>query len=136
MARISFQQGSSIETQLSQTVTVTVFAENVKELTEAVARLQFDPKILRVNNIVAGDLPQRGGVAAQPSKNILNDSGQAEVSFARDSGVSGSGGLFSIVLQAVGRGNTMLNLSALSLRSKDGQAIPSNVPPALAVNVK
>ena len=135
-ARVSFLPGSSVETQLSQSITVTVYAENVTDLVEAVAKLQFDPKILRVNNIVTGDLPQRGGVAVQPSRNILNDSGQAEVSFARDSGVSGSGGLFSIVLQAVGRGNTMLNLYGLYLRGTNGLPIPANTPPALAVNVK
>jgi general secretion pathway protein D len=135
-ARLSFLPGNSVDTQLSQSITVTIYAENVKDLTEAVARLQFDPKILRVNNIVAGDLPQRGGVTVQPSKNILNDAGQAEVSFSRETGVSGSGGLFSIILQAVGRGNTMLTLSGVSMRGMNGQSIPSNVPPALVVNVK
>lgn len=135
-ARVSFLPGSNVETQLSQSITVTVYAENVTDLVEAVAKFQFDPKILRVNNIVTGDLPQRGGVAVQPSRNILNDSGQAEVSFARDSGVSGSGGLFSVVLQAVGRGNTMLNLYGLYLRGTNGLPISANTPPALAVNVK
>ena len=135
-ARVSFLPGNSVDTQLSQSVTVTVYAENVKEMTEAVAKLQFDPKILRINNIVTGDLPQRGGVTAQPSKNILNDSGQAEVSFSRQGGVSGSGGLFSIVLQAVGRGNTILTLSGVTMKGANGQPIPSNVPPALVVNVR
>jgi general secretion pathway protein D len=135
-ARLSFLPGNSVDTQLSQSVTVTIYAENVKDLTEAVARIQFDPKILRVNNIVAGDLPQRGGVVAQPSKNILNDAGQAEVSFSRETGVSGSGGLFTVVLQAVGRGNTMITLSGITMKGMNGVSIPSNVPPALVVNVK
>jgi general secretion pathway protein D len=135
-ARLSFLPGNSVETQLSQSVTVTVYAENVKDMVDAVAKLQFDPKILRVTNIVAGDLPQRGGVSVQPSRNILNDAGSAEVSFSRESGVSGSGGLFSIVLQAVGRGNTMLSLAGISMGGANGQPIPSNTPPALAVNVK
>jgi general secretion pathway protein D len=135
-ARLSFLPGSSVETQLSQSLTVTVYAENVKDMVNAVAKLQFDPKIVRVTNIAISDLPQRGGVSIQPSHNILNDSGMADVSFSRESGVSGSGGLFSIVLQAVGRGNTMLTLSGMSLRGANGQPIPSNTPPALAVNVK
>jgi hypothetical protein len=125
-----------LDTQLSQSVTVTVYAENVSDLAATAAKLQFDSRILRVTNIVAGDLPQRGGVSVQPSRNILNDAGTADVSFARDSGVSGSGGLFSVVLQAVGRGNTTLSITGLSLRGVNGQAIPSNTPPALAVNVK
>jgi general secretion pathway protein D len=135
-ARLSFLPGNSVDAQLGQPVTVTVYAENVKDMVNAAAKLQFDPKILRVTNIVAGDLPQRGGVSVQPSQNILNDSGQAEVSLSRETGVSGSGGLFSIVLQAVGRGNTMLNVSGVSMRGANGQPVPSNTPPALAVNVK
>jgi general secretion pathway protein D len=135
-ARVSFLPGNSVDAQLSQSVTVTVYAENVKDLAGAVAKLQFDPRIVRVTNIVTGDLPQRGGVSVQPSRNILNDSGTADVSFSRQSAISGSGGLFSIVLQAVGRGNTTLSLSGFSLRGVNGQPIPSNSPPALAVNVK
>jgi general secretion pathway protein D len=135
-ARLSFLPGSSVDTQLSQSVTVTVYAENVKDMVNAAAKLQFDPKILRVTNIVAGDLPQRGGGSVQPVQNILNDSGQAEVSLSRDTAVSGSGGLFSIVLQAVGRGNTTLSLSGVTMRGANGQPVPSNTPPALAVNVK
>ncbi|MES1260531.1 MAG: hypothetical protein ABUS49_02255, partial [Acidobacteriota bacterium] len=135
-ARVSFLPGNSVDTQLNQTVTVTLYAENVRDMMEAVAKLQFDPKILRVNNIVTGDLAQRGGAPAAPSKNILNDSGQAEASFSRASGVSGSGGLFSVVLQAVGRGNTTLTLSGVTMKGAGGQAIPSNVPPALVVNVR
>jgi hypothetical protein len=135
-ARLSFLPGNSVDTQLGQSVTVTVYAENIKDMMNAAAKLQFDPKILRVTNISAGDLPQQGGASVRPSQNILNDSGQAEVSFSRETGVSGSGGLFSIVLQAVGRGNTMLSLSGLSMRGANGQPVPSNTPPALAVNVK
>jgi general secretion pathway protein D len=135
-ARLSFLPGNSVDSQLGQSVTVSVYAENVKDMVNTAAKLQFDPKIIRVTNIIAGELPQQGGVSVQPSKNILNDSGQAEVSFSRPTGVSGSGGLFSIVLQAVGRGNTMLNLSGVTMRGANGQPVPSNTPPALAVNVK
>jgi general secretion pathway protein D len=143
-ARISFLPGTTVDTQLSQTVNVTVYAENVTDLMSAAAHLQYDPKILRINNIVAGDLPQKNVAQLQPSKNILNDSGQADVSVSRgpgDGGVSGSGGLFTIVFQAVGRGNTSVTVSGVALNSAGanaaaGQRIPSNAPPALTVNVK
>ncbi len=135
-ARVSFQPGSGVDAQLSQAFTVTVYAENVKEMAEAVGRLQFDPKIIRVNDIITGDLPQRGGNISQPVKKILNDSGSAEVSISRDIGMSGSGGIFTILMQAVGRGNTVLSLPSITLRGVNGQALPSNVPPALTVNVR
>src|SRR6185312_14282532 len=103
-ARVSFLP-STIDTQLSSAVTVTLYADNVTDLISAAAQLRYDPRILRINNIVAGDLPQRNIAAMEPSKNILNDSGQADMSVSRgpnDGGISGAGGLFTVVFQAVG----------------------------------
>jgi hypothetical protein len=107
----------------------------------AAAQLRYDPRILRINNIVAGDLPLRGlaqGSATEPSKNILNDSGQADMAISRGAsgGISGAGGLFTIVFQAVGRGNTTVSLSSVSLTPSGGQPIGTNAPPPLVINVK
>lgn len=138
-ARISFQP-ANVETQLGSTVTVTVYGENITDLNSAAAHLRYDPRILRINNIVAGDLPQRGVAAnarTEPSKNILNDAGQADMSVARGAGgISGAGGLFIVTFQAVGRGTTTVSLGSATLRAANGQAIQVNVPPPLAVNVK
>ncbi len=137
-ARVSFLPGDTVNAQLSQAVTVTLFAENVTDLVSATAHLQYDPHILRINNIVSGDLPQKNGAQLQPSKNILNDAGSADMSVTRgpEGGVSGSGGLFGIVFQAVGRGNTTVSVSGVSLNASTGQPIPSNTPPPLTVNVQ
>lgn len=110
-------------------------------MTAAAAQLRFDPKILRINNIVAGDLPLRGmpaGPALEPSKNILNDSGMADMSINRGpaAAVSGGGGLFTVVFQAVGRGNTTVSVSSVSLTGAGGQPIAANQPPPLVVNVR
>jgi len=59
------------------------------------------------------------------------------VSRAPDTGgASGAGDLFSIVFQAVGRGNTSVKLSGMSLSNPAGQPIASNTPPELVVNVR
>lgn len=108
-------------------------------MASAAAQLRFDPRILRINNIVSGDLPQRNAGTLEPSKNILNDSGQADMSVNRaaDKGpVSGAGGLFTVVFQAVGRGNTTVSLSSISLKSPTGQSIGVTPPPPLTVSVK
>ncbi len=139
MANIRFLPGASVNTQLSESITVTLYAENVKDMVQAAAKLQFDPKILRITNIVTADLPQRDGNQVQPSRNILNDSGTAEASFSRapgKPGVSGAGGLFSIVLQAVGRGNTTINVPSLTMAGANGLVIPTSAPPPLVVNVQ
>jgi general secretion pathway protein D len=141
IARVSFQP-ATVDTQLSSTVTVTVYGENIADLTSAAAQLKYDPRILRINNIVAGDLPQRGmapDARTEPSKNILNDSGQADMAVNRGlngGGISGSGGLFTVVFQAVGRGNTNVSVSSVSLTASTGQPMQVTAPPPLVVNVK
>ncbi len=140
-ARISFRP-ATVDTQLSSTIDVTVYGENITDMTSAAAQLKYDPRMLRINNIVAGDLPQRGIAAdarAEPSKNILNDSGQADMAVNRGpngGGISGGGGLFTVVFQAVGRGNTSISVSSVSLAGSNGQPIQAAAPPPLVVNVK
>lgn len=126
---------------MNSTITVTLAGDNITNMLSATAQLRYDPRILRINNIVAGDLPQRGltqGAPTEPSKNILNDSGQADMAISRGAagGISGAGGLFTIVFQAVGRGNTTVSLSSVSLTASGGQAISANAPPPLVINVK
>lgn len=137
-ARVMFQP-ANIDTQLSSAVTVTLLVDNVSDLASAAAHLSYDSRILRINNIVSGDLPQRNGPPLEPARNILNDSGQADMSLVRgptDGGVSGSGGLFTVVFQAVGRGNTNVSIPAVSLTASTGQPIGVVAPPPLVVNVR
>jgi general secretion pathway protein D len=139
--RISFDP-ANVDTQLSSTVTLTIRGDNITDMNAAAAQLRYDPRILRINNIVAGDLPQRGVAEAsrtEPSKNILNDSGQADVSVSRGpggGGISGTGGLFTVVFQAVGRGTTNVSVASVSLTTPNGTPINAAPPPPLVVNVK
>jgi general secretion pathway protein D len=140
-ARISFRP-ATVDTQLSSTMDVTIYGENITDMTSAAAQLKYDPRILRINNIVAGDLPQRGiapDARAEPSKNILNDSGQADMAVNRGpngGGISGGGALFTVVFQAVGRGNTNVSVSSVALTASTGQPIQAAPPAPLVVNVK
>jgi len=141
VARISFDP-PTVDTQLSSAVTVTIHGDDITDMNRAAAQLRYDPRILRINNIVAGDLPQRGIAEAartEPSKNILNDSGQADVSVSRgegSGGISGGGGLFTVVFQAIGRGTTNVSVSSISLTGSAAQPINAALPPPLVVNVK
>lgn len=126
-------------TSVNGAMTVNLYAENVNDLLSASAHIQFDPKVLRVTNISPGDLTQRNAPALQPSRNILNEVGSADVSISRGPGtpgVSGSGGLFSITFQAVGAGATSVMVSNVTMNSSTSQPIPSNLPSPLTVVVK
>ncbi len=140
-AHISFLP-ATVDAQLNSSITVTLYGDNINNMASVAAQLRYDPRILRVNNMVAGDLPQRGiaeTARAEPSKNILNDSGQADVSVGRGAaggGISGGGGLVTVVFQAVGRGNTSVSISSLALRNAAGDSIGATTPAPLVVNVK
>ena len=121
---------SHVDAQLGSQVTVTLYGDNISNLTSIAAHLQFDPHLLRVNNVAASDLLKQGGAQIRSTENILNDSGQADFAFSRGSGadtVSGSGGLVSVVFQAVGRGDAIVNASRLSVG-------PS--PPPLSMTIR
>jgi hypothetical protein len=134
---ISFIPGEA-SADLGSALTITLRAANVTELTSMMAQLKFDPKILRINNVTAADLIQQTGPPLTPTKNILNDSGDATIAIARDPsgpGVSGAGGLFTVVFQAVGKGTTTVALQQLNLRGAGAKPIPANTP-SLTVTVK
>jgi len=136
-ATVSFLP-AQLDAALSSAATVTLRVANITDLNALTAQIKFDPKILRINNVVAGDLIQQTGPPLSPSKNILNDTGEALVSVARDPkgpGVSGSGGLVTITFQAVGRGTTTVTVPQLMLKNTPGQPVATNTP-VLTVNVK
>jgi general secretion pathway protein D len=137
LARITFQPPNALDLNLSQIKTVTIYAENVNEMTQVSASLQFDPKIIRVFNVTPGDLLERTGKGGQMLKNILNDTGivQAGLPVADGNPVSGAGALFQVSLQAVGRGETLLTPITVMLNSANGP-IPATRPSAVVVNVK
>jgi general secretion pathway protein D len=137
-ARISFQPATTAA-QLSSTVTLTLYAENVANLADVAAQLRYDPKILRVANIVAGDLPQRDlSAPAEPVKNVADDAGRADMRVSRGATggtISGSGGLFSVVFQAIGRGNTAVTVGSLAINGPAG-ASAANTPAPATVSVQ
>lgn len=135
-ARVSFRPATA-NTQLGSTVTVTLYADNVAGMANATAQIRFDPSILRINDIISGDLATRNAPSVVPTKNILNDSGVADMGVARagaEGPVSGSGGLFTVIFQAVGRGSTNVTVTNSSMTGAAG-ALQVAPPPALAINV-
>ena len=100
--------------------------------------IHFDPKILRLNDVVRGDFFSRDGQQPLFTKNILNDTGTATIQLNRlagTPGVTGSGVLVTLNFQAVGKGTTAVTISNLSVSNSQGQAIASGTP-QLTVNVK
>ncbi len=137
LARISFLPPNALEMNRGQISTITIQADNIRDVTQFSAALQYDPKIIQVMNMSPGDLLQRAG-RTELTKNILNASGiaQAGVGGGPDANpISGTGGLLQITLQAIGQGETLLTPVSITLSTANGP-VPSTRPTALVVNVK
>jgi hypothetical protein len=136
-ARVILQPATTT-TALNSAVTMTIYAENVVNLADVTAQLQYDPKILRVANIVAGDLPGRNSAPLEVSKTVLDDAGRADMRLSRGSEggtISGSGSLFTVVFQAIGRGNTSVSLVSAGIGNPSG-SVPATIAAPAAVNVQ
>ena len=120
-----------IDTNLPGTFSVAVAVNGAADAVSAPMQVQFDPKILRLNDISSGDFLAQGGVQPVFAKNIQNDAGAATVQLSRppgSAGVSGSGVLITLNFQAVARGTTTVTLSSASLRNSQNQLIGSGNP--------
>jgi len=127
-----------VSTELNKTITVSLMVDNAADLAAAPMQIRFDPKILRLNDIVRGNLLAGDGQQVAFSKNVMNDSGEASVDISRAAnlgGVSGSGSIVTLVFQAIGRGDTIVAVPQLTLRNSQSQTILTAAP-QLSVSVR
>ena len=127
VARIRFEP-QTLTLKAVQTATLGVVVENVNDLYSIPLLLQYDPKVISVEEVQHGGFLSGGGsqVIAIPWQ-VLKDKGQAIISATRPPstpGVSGSGTLIGVVVKALAPGST--NLSIVQVNAKDSQqkAIP------------
>lgn len=127
VAKIRFEP-QTLALKAGQTATLGVVVENVNDLYSIPLLLQYDPKVISVEEVQHGGFLSGGGsqVIAIPWQ-VLKDKGQAIISATRPPstpGVSGSGTLIGIVVKALAAGST--NLSIVQVNAKDSQqkAIP------------
>jgi general secretion pathway protein D len=127
-----------VDATVSSTFSVAVAVSGANDAAGAPMQIQFDPKILRLNDIMLGDFMTQGGQEPVLTKNILNDAGAATVQLARppgSAGASGDGVLVNLSFQAVGRGSTVITIPNLTVFNSQGQPT-LNANPQLTVNIK
>jgi len=114
-----------IDTNLPGTFTVALAVNNAADAVTAPVQIQFDPKLLRLNDIASGDFMAQGGLQPLFTKNIQNDSGTATIQLNRPPGapgVSGTGVLMTLNFQAVARGDTSVTIPNLIMRNSQNQS--------------
>ena len=117
---------------------VNVMIQNATDLFSAPMQIKFDPKVLRLSDVVQGSLLASDGQEVTFTKNIQNDTGVATVALNRlpgSGGITGSGLLVTLSFTTVGQGTTTVSIPGFTPTNSQSQAISSSSP-LLTVNVK
>lgn len=113
--------------------------DNATDVTAAPIQINFDPRLLRLNDVTAGSLMGADGQQPVFSKNIQNEAGQATIQLNRAPGAPGitapTGVLLYLNFQAVGHGATVISAPNASVRNSQGQTVASGNP-QMTVNIK
>jgi general secretion pathway protein D len=128
----------TIDTTAGKTFTVSIVADNAVDLGAAPMEVKFDPKMLRLNDVAAGDLASQGGAVPLLTKNIQNESGTASVQVSRQPGLkgaTGSGALATFTFSAVAAGETQVMAPNIAVRDSQGQPAGNGVS-SLTVHIK
>jgi general secretion pathway protein D len=127
-----------VEANQGSNIAVTLSIEAGTDVASAPMQIQYDPKMLRLNDVVRGGFLSSDGQQPVFTKNILNDMGVASIQLNRQPGtpgVSGSGPLVTLNFQAAASGITTIAIPNLTLRNSQGVVIKT-VTPQLSVTIK
>jgi general secretion pathway protein D len=119
-------------------ITISLLIEGGADVASAPMQIQFDPKLLRLNDVSLGDFFSKDDRPPVFTKNIMNDTGAAIIQLNRPPGSHGagrSGTLVTLTFEAVARGTAVVQIPHLAVRNAQG-AIISNSTPQLTVTVK
>jgi len=125
-------------TTVGSSMTVALIIENGTDVVSSPLTIQYDPKVVKLNDLGKGDFFSSDGQIPVFTKNIQNDAGMAAVTLNRmpgSAGVSGSGVLVTMVFQAVAPGTTTVRIPNLSVRDASGAVVASGVP-QMVINVR
>ncbi len=89
--------------------------------------MTYDPKVLSVLNVSNGDFLSRDGQPAVLVKRDDNNVGQLVISSSRPpdaAGISGSGTVYTVTLQAKQRGKSVVAITKPGARNAQGQPVP------------
>lgn len=127
-----------IDTAVQGSITVALIIENATDAAAAPIQVQYDPKIVRLNDVGRGDFFASDNQTPVFTKNIQNDNGMASVNLNRlpgTPGASGSGVLVTLIFQGVAQGSTTVTVPNFTVRGTQGQVVAAGSP-QIVINVK
>jgi general secretion pathway protein D len=118
-ARLHFEP-TIVNLKTGDTITVRLLADNVDDLFSLPVLLEYDPKVISVQEVRHGNFFSDGGQEIAVVQQIDEEQGHAIVSATRPprtAGVSGSGTVLEFVLRGVASGTSALSLPAVKARN-------------------
>jgi hypothetical protein len=121
-----------METRISSTVSAAIVIEGGTDIFAAPMLIRFDPKMLKLNDVTAGDFLAADGQTPILTKSIQADLGQVQIMLQRppgSPGVSGPAGvLLNLTFQTLGKGPTSIQIPTIAVRNSQGQQLQVGNP--------
>ncbi|MDR3700970.1 MAG: cohesin domain-containing protein [Candidatus Sulfopaludibacter sp.] len=137
-ATLRFNPATMAVTQGSA-VSVSLMIDGGADVAAAPMQIQFDPKVLQLSAVAPGDFLSADGQQPIFAKNVMNETGQANIQLNRLPGNPGvtapSGTLVTLNFQAIGKGSTVVTVPNLTVRNSQGAPVATGSP-QLNVTVK
>jgi general secretion pathway protein D len=137
-AHLSFQPGR-VEAAAGANFTVAVALDNAQDVASAPMTIEFDPRLLRLNDIAPGSLLAVGGQPPAFTRNVENERGVANVTLNVAAGSPGvtaaTGTLVTLSFQAIGAGTGAVRIPSMAAKNSRGGAVAGSSA-QLIVSVK
>jgi type II secretory pathway component GspD/PulD (secretin) len=111
--------------------TTPLSVNNASRLSTLTLTVTFNPAVLRVRNVQEGTFMRQGGATAAFTPRIDNVAGRVDIAITRTSdqaGASGTGLLAALLFDAVGVGNSLVQVSGVG-SNPEGGAVPLQFSP-------
>jgi general secretion pathway protein D len=112
--------------------TVPLSISNASRVSTITLTVTYNPAVLRVRNVQEGTFMRQGGVTAMFTPRIDAGTGRVDIAVTRSgdqAGASGNGLLGALLFDAVGPGNSLIQISGVA-SSPEGTALPLQFAPA------
>jgi general secretion pathway protein D len=137
-AKLHFDR-PAIDAAQGSPVIMSVLIDGGSDVSSAPMQIEYDSKVLRLNEAVAGTLLSADGQQPVFAKNIMNEKGQASIQLSRPPGAAGVtapvGTLVTLTFQPVAPGRTTVSIPNLVVRNSQGAPVASGSP-QVTVTVK
>jgi general secretion pathway protein D len=112
--------------------TVPLSVANASRLSTLTLTVTFNPAVLRVRSVQEGTFMRQGGVTAMFTPRIDTATGRVDIAVTRSgdrAGASGAGLIGALLFDAVGPGNSLIQISGVA-STPEGSAMPLQFTPA------